>query len=226
MKTKNFKRVLTLVLALAMLFALSMSVFATGSVTLYYTVPDNTGTPVTTYVGTYNLDANNITVYDILSQLNTTWSMEYDAASAFSPLYDISHVLYGKYNQKINYMQSYNGISSAGYTPVAGALDEDNYYIPTQTVDSILTSANTELSAYGGLRLWQGNGYGIAGDGHHMIYIGWDWEFKVNGNKPGVPTSIPGYDGFFAYAMRESLLGNGDRIDINYVYSFFVFDTQ
>lgn len=229
MKTKKFKRFLTLVLALAMMLSLSMVSFATGSVTLYCTVPDNTGTPVTTYVGTYNLDANNNTVYDILSQLNTTWSSEYNAVAAYSPLYgnyDPDSALIGKYNYKVNYLRYYNSLGSTGYEPITGALDPDDYYIPTQTVDSTLMAADAALSEYGGLDYWLGDGYGIAADWVHMVYIGWDWEFTVNYSKPGIhfDTPDPDYGNDFQFTMRESLLTSGDRIDLNYVSSFYVFD--
>ena len=66
-------------------------------------------------------------------------------------------------------MQSLNGVGSEGYVPVDGALDEDNYYIPTQTVDPILQEADTALASYGGLLYWGSNGYGFSADGTHVV---------------------------------------------------------
>lgn len=98
-----------------------------------------------------------------------TWGSEYNASAAYSPLYDYTSPLYGKYNQKAVFMQSLNGVGSEGYVPVDGALDEDNYYIPTQTVDPILQEADTALASYGGLLYWGSNGYGFSADGTHVV---------------------------------------------------------
>ena len=221
---KRTKRIVAMMMVVVLMLALSMSAFANGSVTLYTNVYHNDGSSTETYIGSYNI-GNNSTVYDILSPLTTTWSSESNAVTAYSPLCDINSPLDNKYSQKIIYMRSFNGISSSPHIPTAGALDEDDYYDHDQTVDAVLIAADAALADYGGLDYWLGNGYGIAEDWEHMVYIGWDWKFTVNGSEPGISIdpSVHPYDGFFGYTMRESLLGNADRIDLNYVYSFMVF---
>jgi hypothetical protein len=214
---KNIKRIGSIMIVVVLMLVLSMSAFATGSVFLYVNG---------VYQGAYSIGSDS-TVYDIVSQLpNVTWGGEYNANSAFSPLCDTSSPLYGKYNMKAVFMRSLNGISSAAYEPVDGALDEDDYYIPTQTVDEVLAQADSDLAAYGGLKYWLGNGYGIAADWQHMVYIGWDWEFTVNGVMPGMSlySPDPTFGNEFLYTMRESLLANGDRIDLNYVFHMLQFD--
>ena len=222
---KYTKRIGAMVIAVILMLALSMSAFANGSVAVY--INDyHSGGLTTTYLGSYNI-GDITTVYDVISPMTTTWTTPINAAVAYSPLYDINSPLYGMYNQKVTFLQSLNGLGPVAYEPIDGALDEDDYYIPTQTVDTVLMIADAALADYGGLDYWYGNGYGVAADWHHMIYLGWDWKFTVNGTEPGVQIdpSNPLYGGFFGYTMRESLLNNGDRVDLNYVYSFLVFDS-
>ncbi len=219
MKTKKFKRVLTLVLALAMMLSLSMVAFASGSVTLYINGVSQ---------GSFDI-GNDTTVYDIVSQLTTTWSNEYNADTTYSPLYNSNSPLNGKYNHKVIYMRTLNGVGTTGYEPLDGALDEDDYYDPDQTVDTVLMEADARLTQYGGLDYWLGNGYGIAADWQHMVYIGEDWVFTVNGITIQVPMdpNDPNYEvygHYFQYSMRECLLANGDTIELDYVPSFLVFD--
>lgn len=216
MKTKKFKRVLTLVLALAMMLSLSMVSFATGDTVDLYIEG--------VYEDSYEIGTNS-TVYDIVVQLaSATWSNEINAVAAYSPLCELNNPLYGLYNQKVIYLRSLNNTGSAPHTPANGALDEDDYYIPEQTVDTVLMEADEALEEYGGLEYWFGNGYGFAADGIHMVYVGWDWEFTVNGSQPHKPINDPAYNNDFQFTMRESLLEDGDEINVYYDYYFMVFD--
>lgn len=216
---KKAKKIISVMMVIVLMLALSMSAFATDTVALYVNG---------VYQGSYNIGSDS-TVYDIVAQMSTvTWASEYNASVAYSPLYDYNSPLYGKYNQKAVFMQSLNGVSSEAYVPVDGALDEDDYYIPTQTVDIVLLEADEALAEYGGLYYWLGNGYGLAADYQHVVYLGWDWIFTVNGIMPGLQFNMPDplYGYYFRYTMRESLLENGDCIDLDYQFTFLVFDAD
>lgn len=226
MKTKNFMRVLTLVLALAMMLSLSMMSFATDTVNLYVNGVSQ---------GTCNINYTSggilvNTVYDILSIKYGTaavWSDEYDAVEAYSPLCKSGDPLNGKYDEMVVYLTSLNGTGSAPHIPVAGSVNSDGTYIPTQTVDTVLMDADAQLrqAGYQGLASFSSNGYGYSVDGTHGIYIGWDWTFTVDGVEPGCDINPPSpiYGDRFAYTMRESILSSGNRVDLDYGYSIFIF---
>jgi hypothetical protein len=204
-------------MVVALMLTLSMSAFATDTVDLYIDGD---------YESTFIIGSNT-TVYDIVSQLSTAvWSNEFNASSAYSPLCDTTSPLYGKYNMKTCFLTSLDGYASTGYIPATGALDTNNYYIPTQTVDPILQQADAALASYGGLMYWGSNGYGFSADYTHAVYIGWDWMFTVNGVMPGVALNPPSqtYGSQFLYTMRESLLSTYDRIDLDYQFSLLVFN--
>jgi hypothetical protein len=208
---KNTKRIFALVMVVALMLALSMSAFATDTVTLYINGVSQ---------GSFNIGTDT-TVYDIVSQLSTAvWSSEYSADPSYSPLNDTNSPLHDKYNGKVCYLTSLNGVGSEAYVPVAGAVDVNGEYISNQTVDANLQEADAMLTSYGGLKYWDGNGYGYNSTRTHGVYIGSDWVFTVNSSTPGY-YPIPGY--YFQYTMRESLLANADRIDLNYQEFFFVF---
>jgi hypothetical protein len=224
---KNTKRIISMVMVVVLMLALSMSAFATDTVNLYVNGVYQ-GACNINY--TYNHKGVNIvanTVYDILYikyGSAAVWSSESDAVAAYSPLY-LSGTLNGKYNKKVTYLSTLNGVGPEHYVPVAGALDAYGYYIPTQTVDTKLMEADEALEEYGGLAYWYGNGYGFAADYQHMVYIGYDWVFTVNNGTPGttITPADPNYGSFFQYTMRESLLQSGNRIDLNYQSFFVVF---
>ena len=210
------KKIVSLLLVLVMVFAFSVTALAADA-SLY--VND---------VLVATVEITGTTTVDDVVDANTTaaWSNPSSAVAAYSPLCDTSSPLYGLYNQQVRYLSSLNSISSAPYEPLAGALDEDDYYIPTQTVDTMLMEADAALAAYGGLEYWYGDGYGFAADWQHMVYIGYDWAFTVNNENPGevIDPPVPIYGDFFQYTMRECLLQDGDSIELNYKPFFMVFE--
>ncbi len=212
------KKALSILLVLLMAFTFSMTASAVDSGTVTLTI--NGGTPTTvSFTGTTTVD-------DIVDANTTvTWSNPSSAVAAYSPLYDTSSPLYGLYSQQVRYLASLNGISSAPYEPIAGSLDADDYYIPTQTVDAKLIEADEALAAYGGLDYWYGDGYGFAADWQHMVYIGVDWVYTVNGEKPGktFDPADPVYGDKFQYTMRECQIHDGDSIELSYESFFMVF---
>lgn len=213
-KSKNNKKALSVLLVLIMIFAFSTTAYAATSGTVELYIEDKLVKTVT---------INGTTTVDdvVAANTNVDWTNPSPAVAAYSPLYDSNSPLYGLYNQQVRYIKSLNDISSAPYEPLPGSLDEDDYYIPG--VDPVLDKADAALAEYGGLLMWYGDGYGFAADWQHMIYIGEDWVYTVNGQTPGKVVDDPAYDDYFQYTMRECLLHSGDSIELNYQDFFMVF---
>jgi hypothetical protein len=216
--TKMFKikKAIAMLLPLIMVFAFSASAFALENDTVEIYI-NGTLEETVTISGT-------TTVYDVVeANTNATWTNPSPAVEEYSPLYDEDSPLYGLYNQQIVYLKSLNSISSAPYVPLPGSLDEDDNYIPG--IDPVLDAADEALSEYGGLEYWYGEGYGFAADWEHMVYIGNDWVYTVNGETPGkdLEETVPIYGDFFMYTMRECPLEDGDSIELNYKSFFEIF---
>ncbi len=206
-----FKKGLVIVLALAMVFAMSATVFAdtSGSVSVNVTVNGVSADTFTYTVGT------NTNVKDVLSG-------HYSTNSAWS----------GDYLQSI----TLNSVTyaSAPYIPVSGAFDDSDIYVAG--VDTYLDSLNaqTEFSQYGGIYMdassMLGNGYFFMGDMQHTCYIGSDWTYKVDYAADGYGNPVvPGeertgwYDNFYQYTMAECTLSAGDTVHLTYDLSHTIF---
>ena len=215
MKTKKFKRVLTLVLALAMLFSLSMVAFAyDGQVQV---IVRTSGYDLTTHQYSYttidtltNVGINaSDTVKDMINrEYSSNWSGSY---------------LHGMTVGNTTY-------STIRYTPVPGSFDTWDEYVGG---DPIIDSLNQlyEFDAHDDIWLscesmfgssWAG--YFIMGDETYMCSITHDWIYEVDFAADGYGNFIKPLNNQGKLAtMDECELSNGDIVRLTYGLVYEVF---
>jgi hypothetical protein len=216
---KMFKnrKAISFLFALIMVFALSVNAFAVGSGTVTLTV-DNGQSPATYWVSIDDED----TVYDVVAETlgaNASWTTS-QPDPLYSPLRDQNSPLYDL-NANAMILTGIYGAGSVAYVPDPAVGEDEDYVVGSDPVLDYYH--NLYLAEYDGIAMWFGDGMAIMGDWVHMIYIGYDWTYTVNGQVPGIPVNDPNYDNFFQYYMNECLLENGDEIELNYDFYGTVF---
>ena len=226
MKTKKFKRILTLVLALAMMLSLSMVAFADGEpdgsvdiiirfatynlTTHQYSYSEETPIPVDFYAGD--------TAYDVVVRAFGT-----DAAWNYtSGLYYLEELEYNN----VNYQDIRVEADASCY-------DEDDFYIGGNAIIDSLNQT-TEFSTYGGVymswaMLWENpdyEGYYYLRYGNKSCSITYDWQYDVdfvaNGYGDYVIPMLPApYDNYQA-AMNQCNLSDGDVIRLTYGLTWII----
>ena len=215
MKKKYFKRALTFVLALAMLFTLSMAAFATEEVAV---IVREANYDLNTHQFSYSpLDSFNSiitagdTVYDVILG-------EYGSASSWigmsGPMF-----LEGITINNTSYSSTLVEADDSCFDP-----DDDCTYIGG---NAIIDSLNQlpEFIAYGGVdmsmaRLFEDDRYGgyyFMGDGLHACSITYDWMYAVDfaGDDAGFVDSVP--------FMSSCYLSDGDEVRLTYGLVWMIF---
>lgn len=108
------------------------------------------------------------------------------------------------------FLISLDGYASEPYnSPVLGAYE----YYDSTVKDDFLKEANAVLlkafPASQGLGLWIGNGTGFGKTGNYGIYVGQDWMFTVNGERPNNGQGVD-------YYMNQAIIEAGDVIVLTY----------
>lgn len=208
--TKRLRSILSVVLAMAMIFAMATTAFATETTKAPGLYVNGVKQNVTINAGD--------TVYDVVNRTGKAVWTQGTADPDYSPLPDGSQV---------QILTSFDGTASAPYN--SDVLDAYEYYDETCT-DPILAEANqkllTEFPDSLGLGLWGGDGYGYSNDGPYMVYVGYDWTYEVNGARPGIaitPDATHPYD-FFEYYMNEAAVDADDVIELTYSYHCMAFE--
>lgn len=215
------KKVISLLLVLVMIFALSANAFAVENGTVSLTI-DIAGQSPETYTGVSITTGD--TVYDVVnSKLGNRdiWTST-TPDSTYSPLRDSSSPLYDP-NANAMILTKIDNYGSAAYVPSSVVEEYEDYVVGSDTVLDVYH--NQYLSEYGGIAMWVGDGMAIMGDWVHMIYIGYDWTYTVNGTAPGIsitPDANHPYD-FFQYYMNEAMVNSGDAIVLTYNLNGTVF---
>lgn len=216
---KTLKKLTALLMVLAMAFALSVTALATEGNTATLTI-NIAGTQESS---TVNLLAND-TVYSVVDRTlgnRASWTSTTPDAD-YSPLRDSTSPLYDT-TANAQILSSLDGYASAPYTPSSAVEEYEDYVVGSDvTLDYY---HNLYLEDYGGIAMWIGGGMAIMGDNVHMMYIGSDWTYTVNGSAPGIaitPDDSHPYD-FFQYYMNEALVGAGDEIVLAYGLQALVF---
>lgn len=226
MKKRNFKRILTIVLALAMMFTLSMVAFAgtPGNVSVLVRTYDyETGiyTQIDSFVAA--VDGTD-TVYDVISG-------EYGNNAAWYNTY-YTYFLSGLTINNVNY-------SSIRYNP-DGYFDEWDEYLGG---DDVIDYLNTlpEFIACDGVYMrdldYLGEGYYIMGDMEHLCSITFDWLYEVDfaadgygnfvypPNSASYPSVFDSIDpGDYLWTMDQCELSSGDIVRLTYGLVWVIFE--
>ena len=215
MKKRNLKRVLTVILALAMMFSLSMGAFAyDGEVEI---IVRTSSYDLTTHQYSYTQIAdltdvainNNDTVRDVINrEFVANWSGSF---------------LYGLTVNNTTY-------GSTRYTPVPGSFDEDGYYVDG---DPLITSLNQlpEFIYHGGIyrsaavmledQHWAG--YFFLYDQNYVCCITHDWIFEVS-TDGGQTFYMPMNNQGVLATINEHIPVDGEIIRLTYGLVWLVFD--
>lgn len=199
------KKLYAIVLSLVMMFAFASTAMAADYPTTpgLYLKYDDTG---------YQLQNVTITdgesVYDLVVK---AFGVRADWTDVTSELGGTAKVL-----------KSLDGDGSVAYnSPV---LKPYQYYT-SAVKDDVLKAVNAALLAKypdsDGLGLWMGNGTGFSNDGPYMAYVGDDWTFTVNGERP-VDTADPSIELY----MNQATVDSDDVIVLNYGVTIEVWNYQ
>jgi len=108
---------------------------------------------------------------------------------------------------------SLDGNASEPYETDA-LIDYDDMYTP-ECGDEYLIKANevllTAFPASQGLGLWYGEGMGFGKTGNYGIYVGEDWMFTINGERP-----VDDNDKSIQLYMNQAIIEAGDKIVLTY----------
>lgn len=179
---KNMKKLTALLLALVMVFALSVSAFAANN---------GTATLVVSYYGEALLDPSPVTI-TVTSGLTAKDVLD-QYASSLDPQWKTVPNLNPNFGDTASAIDTLNGFGS---NPLGA--------------DSGIT-AQFWSSAYPGYGIEYTetvNGETV----YHFIYVGEDWKFTVNGDKP-IDESTPEK---YEYYMDQYTVQAGDAIVVNY----------
>ncbi len=213
LKMLKSKKATSLLLALIMIFALSTTAFAANTVTLTVNIA---GQPSHIYTG-LAINAGD-TVYDVADSVlgaSATW-----IDTPVDPLYS---PLRNNPNAVAKILTELDGKESKVYVPGSAVEEWEDYIVGS---DPVLDGLHYQyLAEYGGIAMWIGDGMAIMGDWEHMMYVGYDWTYTVNGQVPGIGITPDGqhpYD-FFQYYMNESFVEASDAILLTYGINGTVF---
>lgn len=211
------RRIIAVILTLALVFAFNTVAFASGDTVTLTVVNDKVETTQTIS----NVSIGSLTTVDDVVAANFTTSWTHTPLdTTWSPICDPNDPLYGSDTQA-NILISLNGYASDPYVPSSAVQPWSTYVYGT---DDVLDYYYDLYPQYQGIGMWYGYGYAFMGDMQHMIYIGWDWTYTVNGTRPGKSTGNPNiYDGYFEYYMNEALLHDGDEVELLYSHHELVF---
>lgn len=226
MKTKNFKRVLTLVLALAMMLSLSMVAFAgnPGSVSVIVRTYDYE-TGIYTQIDTFNAAVDGTdNVYDVITGKYSSDATWYGTNNV--------HYLRGLTVNNVNY-------ASIRYNPDEYFDEWDEYLGGDDVIDYLNTLP--EFIACDGVYMrdtyFLGDGYYIMGDMEHMCSISFDWIYEVDFAVDGYGNFVypPNYTDYTAlgepynpngylWTMDQCELSNGDIVRLTYGLVWTIFE--
>lgn len=196
---KKVKRILAVIVAVAMLFALSISAFATDTVTLKIKI---NGTVTETVVRNFS---SGDTVYDVVNAYlgdRATWLNSVPLGS--DPNTNAQILRKVDTYDHVTYESTY--------------FEEYEEYEPGY--DSVLDTFNTMYAGlpYNGIYMWAGNGFAFMNNMRYMLYISNDWTYTVNGSRPDDGNG-------YQYYMNECQVNSGDTIMLIYDFYGTIVDT-
>ena len=231
MKKRNFKRVLTIVLALSMMFTLSMVAFADGDpdgsvdvVVRFATYNLNTRQFSYSYENPYTVDFySGDTAYDVVNRAfgnDATWYYNW-----------YTHFLTGLTINNVSY-------PSIRVEAAASCYNYDGEYIGGNAIIDSLNQLD-EFDDCGGIYLSLAmlmeneacEGYYVMGDMQHMCTITYDWVFEVDYacDNPDLgfvypPNSTSLSSPNYMYTMDECALSDGDIVRLTYGLVWVIFE--
>ena len=224
MKIKYFKRALTVVLALAMLFTLSMVSFATGDGEVIVIVR-NASYNLTTHQNSYTqLDSflteinTSDTVYDVINA-------EYGNAATWTGSF-----LTGITLNSVNYSSVYVEAAASCYNNDAEYIGGNAIIDSLNLLDEFDECDGVYMSMAMLLEDESFGGYYIMGDMQHMCSISYDWIYEVDyasdgyGNFVYPPNSTTLYGPNTMYTMDQCELHDGDIVRLTYGLVWMIFE--
>ena len=190
---RSMKKLLTIVLAMAMIFSFASTAFAADTATLNIVIDG-------TVLDTVSVNAGE-SVYTAVD----AWAKAKDYEIKWK---DVSSDI-GDGTGKV--LESLDGKTSVPYNNG----EEYEIYDPEDSNDPVLDEANKVLEetypTSGGLYLWLGDGVGMNRTGQYGIYVGEDWMFTINGKRPVdiADTSVELY-------MNQAIIAADDVVELTY----------
>lgn len=149
---KTLKRTLAIVMAVAMLFALSATAFAAGTASLQIVLPSGAQTAVN-----YPIPDDGATVYDAVVDKYAAYSLTWETVTDW-------------YDPDITW-EALTGMTISGVTYATRAMTSSER--TAYNVQNATWSTNPDYSGYGLVSVNDGV--------YTYIYAGFDWTYKVNG---------------------------------------------
>ena len=218
MRKRSIKRVLTTVLALAMMFSLSMGAFADwdGEVEIIIRT------------ASYDLTTHQYSYTQIADLANVGINAGDTVKDAINRGFVANW--YGSFLQGLTVGNVFRG--TIRYTPVPGSFDEDDEYVGG---DPIIDSLNQlpEFIAAGGIFMSGESLFGsywagifLMGDMQHICSITHDWVYEVDyaadgyGNYVSPPSEMIWYDAGNRMIAYDCELSDGDIVRLTYGLTF------
>ena len=233
MKIKYFKRALTVVLALAMLFTLSMVSFATGDeVSVIVRYRD--------YDLAHNVYLNPVQLDSFDSELSTTNTNVYTVVNGEYENTPHNIIWNPTGNSPVHYLEglTFNGIDylDVRVEAAASCYNNDDEYIGGNSIIDSLNQLD-EFEDCDGVYMSMAmlmedesyEGYYIMGDMQHMCSITYDWIYEVDyasdgyGNFVYPPNSTVFHGQDYMYTMDECELHDGDIVRLTYGLVWVIF---